>query len=68
MSNTDEKMEKLKAQVTAGLQHFKKNPEYLERNPEQGMLYVAEIVFPALKDVLKDLCREIENRHRLEEL
>ncbi len=67
MSNTDEKMEKLKAQVTAGLQHFKKNPEYLERNPEQGMLYVTEIVFPALDEVLKNLLYKIENRHRFEE-
>ena len=60
-------MEKLKEQVTAGLQHFKKNPEYLERNPEQGMLYVTEIVFPALDEVLKNLLYKIENRHRFEE-
>ena len=60
-------MEKLKLLVTTSLQHFKRNPEYLERNPELGKWYVIEIVFPVLENVLKDLCREIENRHRLKE-
>ncbi len=67
MNKTDEKMEKLKVLVTAGIEHIENNYEYYESNPELGKWYVSDIVGPMLKDVVKDLCREIENRHRLEE-
>ena len=59
MNETEEKMEKLQELVKAG-------PEYLEKNFELGMQYVTDSVVPALKDVLKDLCLEIEEHHKLD--
>lgn len=60
MSEAEENMEKLQKFVKAG-------PEYLEKNLELGMRYVTDSVVPVLKDVVKDLCCEIEERHRLNE-
>lgn len=62
MSETEEKenMEKLQKLVKAG-------PEYLEKNLELGMRYVTDSVVPAMKNVVKDVCREIEKRHKLKE-
>lgn len=60
MSEAEENMEKLQKFVKAG-------PEYLEKNLELGMRYVTDRVVPVLKDVVKDLCHEIEERHKLDE-
>ena len=58
--NNREDMEKLKTFVKEGREH-------LERDGDLGLSYVDEIVIPALKEVLKDLCLEIEERHKLDE-
>ena len=58
--NNREDMEKLKTFVKEGMRELKKD-EYL------GLSYVDEIVIPALKEVLQDLCLEIEERHKLDE-
>ena len=60
MNNREERMEKLKTRVEEGMRVLKKD-EYL------GLSYVDEIVIPALKEVLQDLCLEIEERHKLDE-
>ncbi len=63
MSHSDEIMEKLKELITAGMEHLERNPE----NREAFRQYVSAMVYPELRDVLKNLLDKIENRHRLEE-
>ena len=58
MNNREERMEKLKTFVKEGR-------EYCDRHGDLGLSYVDEIVIPALKEVLKDLCLEFEERHKI---
>lgn len=59
MSETEENMEKLQKFVKAGREKF-------DRHGDLDLRYVTGIVAPKLEDVLKGLCHEIEERHKIE--
>ena len=59
MGKSEEAMEKLK--VAVGGSH-----DYLKKSEKFALQYVTEIVCPPLRDVLKDLCLRIEERHKVD--
>ena len=59
MNQTEGTMEKLQRVVKAGR-------ERLEKHGDLNLGYVERFVIPALKNVLKNLCLEIEERHKID--
>ena len=60
MNEREAKMENLRTFVNGGR-------EYFDRHGDLNLGYVDEIVIPELQYVLKDLCLEIEERHKIDE-
>ena len=60
MEKSEEVLEKLKVVVNGGR-------ERLDRSGTLPLEYITDIVCPLLQDVLKGLCRRIEDRHKLDE-
>ncbi len=60
MKKIEEKMEKLEMLVKGGR-------EYCQQSDDLALGYVTGFVAPALEDVLKAKCCEIEKRHRLDD-
>lgn len=60
MEKSEEMMEKLKAKV-------KSAPEYFKKSDKRALEYANHVVVPALQDVLKALCLQIEEHHKVED-
>ena len=60
VNEIEEKMERLQILVKEGREHF-------ERTGDLDLGYVTGFVIPILKEVLQGICREIEERHKLDE-
>lgn len=60
VNEREARMENLRTFVEAGR-------EYLERHGDLNLGYVDGIVIPELRNVLKDLCPKIEERHKIDE-